>query len=511
MAAPVIEIRTSLQVSTVGTAFTFSPAALNVPTSWAALYLPTGLSINTSTGAITGTPTTEGHWQTVLSATNVDGTDRVVLQMPVLPAEVIDPKDPFDMYLDFDSSSLLVSVPGQSQPEDGEPLFYAPVGTNRNLYIGVLVDGDFVDCDPDTDGLTIKMGLKELETERLIELTTGTPTMVELANDVIRYRQAFRITPGNWSGVLLDYEDDGGTMVAALAEIQVTRGTSSSLHDATLTDSSIAIQGGITSAITGDHDFTGIAEFAVATPMRLTLTLTVAGRVLQTVALVRTFDLVFTGGAFVLSNLSGATTGQGAEEGDHWRATLNLTGLAGDANSVDCDYSITTTNEVAPNFVWEIAVIGGGDSGDLTDPDEPVSLAPQPILSLWDETDTEIGTGYEMASSYASTTAFFAAIAAEWDTLAGTAEIVSVTAVDATTVRITVGPGTLVRGVGWDDDDPPATIQDPTITAGVAGEATTCSVVAHLEQLSDPTTVPLNLTSRQFRIGIPRDIVPDPT
>lgn len=510
MAVPEIEIRTSLQVAQVGVAFSFSPAALNVPTSWTALYLPDGLSINGSTGAITGTPTTEGFWQTVLAATNVDGTDRVVLLIPVLAAEVVDPKDPFDLYLDLDSSSLLVSVPGQAAPEAGQPLFYAPQGTNRNLYIGVLVDGDYVDCDPDTDGLTIKMGLKERETERLIELTTGDPEMVTLANDVIRYRQAFRINPANWSGVLLDYEDDKGTMVSALAEIQVTRGTASTLHDEPLSDDAIAIEGGISTPITGDHDFTGIAEFAVATPMRLTLTLTVAGRVLQTVSLVRTFDLIFSGGAFALSNLSGAITGQGAEEGTAWRATLNLTGLTGDANSVKADYSITTTDDTSyTRYAWDFSVAAFGFAGDL-EGEGVITFATGPYLAIYDESDVQIGSTQQADSAYDSPTDFFADLITMWNTMEGSTKADEVEALSVNTFRIWVLSTTTARSAGLDSSDPPAG-DDPAIEPGAAGLSTTCSVSARLEQLEDPTSVPLNLTSRQFRIGIPRDLVPDPS
>jgi len=512
MAAPLIEIRTSLQVAQVGVAFSFQPAALNVPTSWAALYLPTGLSINGTTGAITGTPTTEGFWQTVLAATNGDGTDRVVLLIPVTPAEVVDPKDPFDLYLDLDSSSLLVTVPGQTAPEEGQPLFYAPQGTNRNLYIGVLVEGDYVDCDPDEDGLTIRMGLKERETERLIELTTGDPEMVELANDVIRYRQAFRINPANWAGVLLEYENDGGTMVSALAEIQVTRGTSSTLFTHTLTDSSIAIEGSIESGLTGDHDFTTVPEFAVLTPMRLTLTLTVTGRVLQTVALVRTFDLIYTGGAHVLSNLAGTTTGQGAVEGGHWRATLNLTGLTGDANSVDADYSITTTDEVAPYYEWVFDFDGvGGFSGDFDDLETGITFFDTLSLSLFDGSDTLIGSAGALETSYDGFAEFIADLEAVWQTASGASDVYEIVKEEglSSAVRFRILSSTTVRGIDIAASSPTPTAAD--VEPGVEGEATTCSVVALLEQLSDPSSVPLNLTSRQFRIGIPRDIVPDPT
>jgi len=72
--APVLSSATSV-TGTVGSAFTYQIAANNSPTSYGATGLPAGLSVNTSTGLISGTPTTSlfGGSFTV-SATNAGGT-----------------------------------------------------------------------------------------------------------------------------------------------------------------------------------------------------------------------------------------------------------------------------------------------------------------------------------------------------------------------------------------------------------------------------------------------------
>jgi hypothetical protein len=60
---------------TVGVAFSYQIQATNPPiTSYGAAPLPAGLSVNTSSGAISGTPTTVGATNVVLSATNGSGT-----------------------------------------------------------------------------------------------------------------------------------------------------------------------------------------------------------------------------------------------------------------------------------------------------------------------------------------------------------------------------------------------------------------------------------------------------
>jgi hypothetical protein len=518
MAAPILEIRTSLQVSTVGVPFTYQPAALNTPTSWTALYLPTGLSINSSTGAITGTPTTEGFWQTVLQATNVDGSDRIVLLMPVLPAVNLNDAipgmgGPFDILLDYELTSNEVTIPGVPAPADGAPLFYAPRGTNRFLLVGVKYYGVLQDLNADDEPIEIKLGMKEVEPESLLEVTTSATTKVAgVTDDQQRYRIPFRVTPSNW-GVLGDYEADAATIISALAELQVSVGTVATLHDATLTDSSIALEGNVTTPITGDHDFLSIDEFSVATPMRLTLTLSVASRPLQTVTLVREFDLIFSGGVFVLSNLSGSTTGTGAVEGDQWRATLNLTALTGDANSVDADYSITTSADTTIPYSY-VELSGSSDGLFLSDPGDgeasQLTISSDIVLELWpgnDEyTDIIIGT-FVPSNTYDNAAAFAAALLAGWETASGANDVVSVTYdIDTLTFRINLESGSAVTHIKWGDSG--ATFRAVT-QSSVIGTATTCSVAATLEQLEDPTAVPLNLTSNQFRIGVARDIVPD--
>lgn len=61
---------------TVSTAFTYTISATNSPTSYAVASgaLPNGLSLNSTTGQITGTPTTAGSFSVTVTATNGTGT-----------------------------------------------------------------------------------------------------------------------------------------------------------------------------------------------------------------------------------------------------------------------------------------------------------------------------------------------------------------------------------------------------------------------------------------------------
>src|SRR6266481_7383292 len=68
---------------TVGTAFSYQITATNCPTSYNASPLPPGLSVNTSTGLISGTPTTTGVYSVTISATNAGGTGTATLVITI--------------------------------------------------------------------------------------------------------------------------------------------------------------------------------------------------------------------------------------------------------------------------------------------------------------------------------------------------------------------------------------------------------------------------------------------
>jgi len=70
-------------------AFTYQITASNNPTSFSATSLPAGLSVNTSTGAISGTPTTAATSNVTLGATNVAGTGTATLTLTVTSAKPV--------------------------------------------------------------------------------------------------------------------------------------------------------------------------------------------------------------------------------------------------------------------------------------------------------------------------------------------------------------------------------------------------------------------------------------
>ncbi|MGH7946613.1 MAG: InlB B-repeat-containing protein, partial [Opitutaceae bacterium] len=67
----------------VGVAFNYQIAATNNPTSYGASGLPPGLSVNTGTGLISGTPTTASTYNATISATNSGGTGNAAVTIVI--------------------------------------------------------------------------------------------------------------------------------------------------------------------------------------------------------------------------------------------------------------------------------------------------------------------------------------------------------------------------------------------------------------------------------------------
>jgi hypothetical protein len=70
---------------TVGVAFTYAIVATSSPVSYNATGLPSGLTISTTTGMISGTPVIAGTSTVTLSATNAGGTGTAALTLTIRP------------------------------------------------------------------------------------------------------------------------------------------------------------------------------------------------------------------------------------------------------------------------------------------------------------------------------------------------------------------------------------------------------------------------------------------
>ena len=87
-----------------GVPFSYTITASDSPTSFNATGLPAGLSVNTTTGVISGTPTTVGNSSVALSATNANGTSTATLSLSV--AATADAVDTIDVNFSGGSDTI---------------------------------------------------------------------------------------------------------------------------------------------------------------------------------------------------------------------------------------------------------------------------------------------------------------------------------------------------------------------------------------------------------------------
>lgn len=238
MAAPVINTTTSVLGYKQWEAWEYQPYATNTPTSWACPNLPTGLSINTSTGKISGAAEVAGVFVVGLTATNGDGTSAaLVLTIGIEEANAALTSSGYELKIDVATRKIeFISAPGSQQTVeetkvsgttttkttgsrtiDGTaPNLFAKEGDSLLLWISFVKGGQSLDLDIQT----LELAIKEFEPDtRLVlgddwkKFGSGTGAYYGLYSD---------ISGTDLANALANYEADGGTAFDGLAEIEWT-------------------------------------------------------------------------------------------------------------------------------------------------------------------------------------------------------------------------------------------------------------------------------------------------
>jgi hypothetical protein len=208
---------------TIGTTFvTYLIAATGVPTSYTATGLPAGLTLDSLTGAINGTPTVTGTFVVVITATNSVGTSTASVTItiaPVLSSRIIN------------FSARAVSGPG----DQGLIMGFVVSGNGKNLLVRGVGQGlaafgvvNFL-ADP---LLTLYNGANAIATNDDWQTTiAGQPDNGQVATVATRVG-AFPLLSGSKDSALLTVFNDGahttslvrpnGTTGVALTEIYDT-------------------------------------------------------------------------------------------------------------------------------------------------------------------------------------------------------------------------------------------------------------------------------------------------
>lgn len=211
----------------------FQPGALNTPTSWAAAGLPSGLTINGTSGQISCDGTTPpGQYVITVTATNGDGTSAAqsffIGIEPVSGAGLIPGASDLGIDLAIDvltrEVTLVTSQAAATTPtagSDDDYVFFAKYGDTVILNMRFYKDG--VRIDPLLSSL--KFDLKEVEPDNaLISGNAYASSPIKTGSGATAvYQMAVAFTGNALAGALSNYEADAGTLFVALAEIEWKR------------------------------------------------------------------------------------------------------------------------------------------------------------------------------------------------------------------------------------------------------------------------------------------------
>lgn len=522
MPIPVIVPPITPRVIARGMPFSVALVASNDPTEWSAAGLPSGLAIDLETGVVSGNPISDGLFTATFTATNEEGPSPPISMVFSVQATPPGGGPWSDIELDWDLIGGGIVIPG-IEPVEGEPVLRLKRGDHFPLLFGLTKWGVLQEVDAEAPDVFLQVGIKEFEPERLATISEGLPEKVGETPDQTRYRIWIRLTPAQWSSILDNYEDDQGTEVLALAEAQLVVGRYPELYDESLVED-LTLQGGMgtagpygSPALQETFAFEGLGEFFAPIAFRLTVSLVVEGRPSQSMTLVRTFTLIFQSGGWVVASLAGPGSGQGAVEGTRWRVSLIIDVVEGTSGGLDVDLTLTSTDDTTPLHI-EAEIPYSTNVNPLPEGDI-LEYSVESQFELLDSNHQLVGESHwQVPNGIRWSVADLAeAIIETWHEQTGTEDVTGYQILDegvgasVFTVRFFLAPHSPVHYFGR---FPSSVYAHPIASYGrgggtSAGESAAATLTARLEQLEPATQLPLSRTSRTFRIGVARDMLPD--
>lgn len=196
MPVPVISDEFPLLLAQVGEAFNLTLYATESPTSWAWSNLPTGLSFNTTTGVLTGAPTTAGVSTCALTATNGSGTSAPINFVFKVIASALDDHGLVD--LDFDLQTGLVVNPKITTG----PQLFGKDGDKIGIALGLVRAGALRTLDVTNVKVTVRNSYDEGEICTVYDAAPAAP----LDAQAPRYRLLFDLTAADILNTIAEFE-----------------------------------------------------------------------------------------------------------------------------------------------------------------------------------------------------------------------------------------------------------------------------------------------------------------
>jgi len=203
MALPIISTMSELMDLTKDVAMVpWTPLAANTPTSWACSGLPTGLSINSTTGVISGTPTVIGQSTCSLTAINGTGTSAAFEFMVNVSAPGLADEGLVNIDIDLDTGI----VNGTPMAVDAPALLYGCNEDIIGLAVGFVRKGFLTALAP----TKIIIAIRDTYEDKPVIVYNTTPG-APLDSFAPRYRANFLLTAAEILTKIKAHGEDGAS------------------------------------------------------------------------------------------------------------------------------------------------------------------------------------------------------------------------------------------------------------------------------------------------------------
>ncbi len=214
MPIPVILTTQSVLTYAQWQTWAFQPYATNTPTSWSTSPLPAGITLNPTTGLISGAATTPGVYVVAFRAINGDGSsESQVFTIGIDATSDAPPSGLVQVCIDALTKEVTFGPLGSPIAAlDGGSLFTLKSGDDPVFHVVFHRAGVVLDLDLDA----LRFGVKEIEPDAVVVESTEW-TVVGTA-----FRVYCQLSGTALDGALSNYETDTATVLQALGEFEWT-------------------------------------------------------------------------------------------------------------------------------------------------------------------------------------------------------------------------------------------------------------------------------------------------